>query len=198
MKITTLAALCIGVAALSCSDNGNNPQPPKTFLAQDMKLTNNEIPGWSNKMDTIDNSVTPPIVDTGWNVLPDRSSLFIAINGGAKEYTDHGWVNGVEQKMDLGQDGPQYRGFIFNFGTADSAAAMFKTRIPADTTVDTMYAIPGFDKSVAFGVFALGGGRFFMHKNNLFFELEIIGYREEATAYPVASQFLNAYINKMK
>ena len=269
MKIIAIAALCVGFAALSCSDSGNNPQPVKytlttsatngsvslnpsggsytsgtvvtlaaspnsgysfliwssdltgainptmitmnanisatanfladtqVFRAQDFKLSNNEISGWSNKIDTLDNSVTPPVVDTGWHVIPDVSSLRILIDGGASDYTVHGWLNGVQQKMEINRDGPQYEALIFNFGTADSATAMFRAKTP-DTAYEKPNVIPGFDQSVAFGTNTIGGGTIFAHKNNLYFELAIVGYDSSAAAYSTAALFLNEYFNKMK
>lgn len=266
MKKLALAAVCIGLTVLSCSDSGSNP-PPKytlttsasngtvslnpsgasyttgtvvnltatpnsgnsfliwngdltgalspaaitmnanksvtayflsntqTFLAQAMKISKNEIAGWSNVQDTIDNSVTPPIVDTGWLVLPTVTSLYSAINGGAVEYIPHGWLNGVQQKMQISWDGPQFTGYIHNFGTADSATAMFRAKTP-DTAYEKSNPIPGFDQSVAFGL--SGGGRIFAHKNNLYFELAIAGYDSSAAAYVTASLFLNEYFNKLK
>jgi hypothetical protein len=196
MKIMPVAALCIGAAVLSCSDSGSN-SPSKAFLAQDMKLSNNQISGWHDKIDTIDNTVMPPVVDTGWNLFPNPSSLMNAIDGGYVEYTAHGWLNGVQQKMEISWDGPQYQAFIFNFGIADSATAMFRAKTP-DTAVERVYVIPGFDQSVAFGTMLLGGGMAYAHKSNLYFELAIVGYDSSAAAYSTAALFLNEYFNKMK
>jgi hypothetical protein len=184
----------IGFTALSCSDRSTNPQQ-RVFLVQNMRLSSNEVPGWINKIGEIisGDSVTPP--DSGWVLLPNPASLQNQIDGGYLEYANHGWLNGAEQKMEFGV--PQYQTFVFNFGTADNATAMFKAKI-SDPNRDSLYLIPGFDKSVAFGTSVLGGGTIFAHKNNLYFEMNITGYDSSEVAFSTAALFLNNYFDKMK
>jgi hypothetical protein len=194
MKVTACVVLSVVLVTLACFDSGDNPQQ-LIFTVQNMKLENNEVPEWTNKIGSIvyGDSVTPP--DSGWVLFPDIEALRNRIHGGYVEYSVHGWQNGREQKMASGVKDAQI--FVFNFGTSDSANAMFISKIPAPTT-DSVYSIPGFNKSVAFGLLVISGGTIFAHQNNIYFELSIVGYDSSEVAFSTAAQFLNEYFAKMK
>ncbi|MGA7740963.1 MAG: hypothetical protein ABSF35_06045 [Polyangia bacterium] len=82
-----------------------------------------------------------------------------------------------------------------DFGTAANATSMFTYEQGLNSAA---VPIPQFDVSAAIGVSVLGGITAYAHFNASYFEVQLTGYADQASAASVATQFLQVLQSKTK
>jgi hypothetical protein len=153
-----------------------------TAFGNTYKISDNvEMPGWTQ------DPTTPLWTGRG----TDLSSI---IDGGNVPYLQHGCLLAMYQSL-VGPD-PQICTLVaMDFGTAANATSMF-TYEQQLTSADV--PIPGYDASVAIGYSVLAGITAYAHINASYFEVQLSGYTDNASAAQVAAQFLNVMKTKTK
>lgn len=179
---TRLALVCLlfGLGSSGCgSSPASNTLGPDAF-GQKYRFADNEIPNWSQ------NSASSPF----WT--GQATDLHLRIDGGDMAYTSRGCLVAMYQDL----VGPNTQSCIvvaMDFGTSDQANAMVTYE---QQLTQASVPIPPYDASIAIGESVLGGITAFAHFKASYFEVQLIGYADQASASSVAAVFLQKLQSK--
>jgi hypothetical protein len=99
--------------------------------------------------------------------------LYDLINGGAPEYIQTGLVDGIYQELNRTSDNARIQAYVMNFGTTDSATAMFNRK---KGQIESVVTIGAYANSVAAGEKFLGTTlRTLAHFGKYYFEITVFG-----------------------
>ncbi|HJX65520.1 MAG TPA: hypothetical protein VJ860_16390 [Polyangia bacterium] len=181
---TRLALVCLlfGLGSSGCgSSPASNTLGPDAF-GQKYRFADNEIPNWSQS------SASSPF----WT--GQGTDLHLKIDGGEPAYTSRGCLVAMYQDL-VGPD-PNMQActvVAMDFGTSDQANAMFTYE---QQLTQASVPIPSYNASIAIGESVLGGVTAYAHFKASYFEVQLIGYADQASASSVAAVFLQKLQSK--
>lgn len=179
-RIGWASALIVGTSLLlsACSPS-NQPDETPTF-GQRYKFADNEIAGWKQKVGTSAYSVWTP------------ANLTDKIDGGAPIYVERGFRTAMYQDL-VGPDPSLCTVVAMDFGTEAQAKTMATFQKQA---TNAEVAIPQYDSSVAMASEGITGITVFAYFKSSYFELQLDGYSDPASAASAAQKFLEVLKRK--
>jgi hypothetical protein len=170
-----------GNGGSSTTSNGGNGgsttvSTPSAFGAK-YAFANNAISGWQQETGS-----DPYAYWTGAGT--DLNAL---IDGGSEDYTSRGCLLAMYQTL-VGPDPQSCRVVAMDFGTEANATDMFTYE---QQHTSASIPIPSYDTSVAVAYSVISGITVYAHIKAAYFELQLTGYSDNATATQVATQFLD-------
>jgi hypothetical protein len=179
-----LASAAISLAACSSSSDKNSapgsgaPTDAASF-GQMLKLSESDVSGWQQQTATTESGPT-------YEAFP-ADEMMQKIDGQAPDYTSRGCEYVMYENM---QDSNEHlcKVVAMYFGTADKAKAMYDYE--KDRLGSSAIEIPQYDSSTAFGYSVLRGITGYAHLKASYFELQMDGYDDDASASQAASQVL--------
>ena len=184
MKRSYSLIVIICMLALPLCDSGTDPPQDDAIKAADLRLVN-EVPGWSEDANS-------------YIEFKTYAELYSLIDGGADIHIDNGLVEGIFQSMiGISSRSDTFYAEVYaeDFGTAANAQSIYNA-IVANDMVDTIH-IDGYDKSVAIGSTALGGGGVYAHFGKFYFWLNFTGYSNSDDIAEDAVKYLDIYQSKI-
>ncbi|NLG18157.1 MAG: hypothetical protein GX556_12565 [Fibrobacter sp.] len=171
----TISVLAVFLTAVSCklvTENEGDTQGIRGF-----KLAANEVSGWTESSYFEFNTS---------NCFSDAG-----LNGGAKDFTDNGMIEGFRQKM-VSSD---YLAdiIITDFGSNSNSTKMFNFK---SSTSDDGQKVGNYAETVAFMDENLSGVNAYAHFGKYYFIVQLSGYSIKADARSTAASFLELYENK--
>jgi hypothetical protein len=116
------------------------------------------------------------------------TNLHCIIDGSQPDYTEnHGCLLAMYQTL-LGPDSQSCRVAAMDFGTETKATDMFTYE---QKQTSASIPIPSYDTSVAVAYHVIDGITVYAHSKASYFELQLTGYSDDATAAQAAKPFLD-------
>ena len=174
-KVFMISAFAVFLTAVSCklvTENEGDTQGIRGF-----KLAANEVSGWTESSYFEFNTS---------NCFSDAG-----LNGGAKDFTDNGMIEGFRQKM-VSSD---YLAdiIITDFGSNSNSTKMFNFK---SSTSDDRQKVGSYAETVAFMEDNLSGVNAYAHFGKYYFEIQLTGYSNKADARSTAASYMELYENK--
>ena len=160
----------------SASGGGSGTLTPAQF-GEKYKFSASDLAGWA--------PADPATDVTAYNVYNGEDELVGRIDGG-DIYTPRGCRVSMFQDL-VGPDPEICTLVAMDFVTSDNATVMFTYKKDNGASLP----IPGYDASVALGSSTLGGINAFAHINASYFEVQLSGFANLASASAAAQQFLD-------
>lgn len=176
----SFACLFLVLGISGCGSNTTSAPSSPTAFGNIYKISDNrEMPGWTQ------DPATPLWTGKG-------TDLHTKIDGGEATYTQYGCLFAMYQNL-IGPDPQQCVLVAMDFGTDTNATSMFTSEQQLNSAA---VPIPGYDASTAIGAEVLSGITAYAHIKTSYFELQLIGYPDDASAAQVAAKFLDVLKSK--
>jgi hypothetical protein len=161
------------------------------------------IPDTGTTATSVINFKVPNGAISGWteNAGPDSFSVVAGsggleglLDGGAGQYTSAGgFVQAMIQDMvatGSGASGEEIVTYVFQYADSTEAAMTYNDIMSSSS--GTIDSIPGYTKSVAFGLYSLSGN-VYAHMSNFVFWMAVTGFSNQTQAFQTSSLFLGQY-----